>query len=503
MERKNKSALFKLSIEKSKPLNHEDFFAPNILIAILALSFAGYPPKAYCQGIPECGPLTDPALGYNPNLELDLCCGLSYDASVCYTMDGLVQTWGYPDSFLFYSILIDTVLVAPPGPEFFSSFDSLAYLLTYYAGLNGVSANFQFDSATNSICAINPTSTAFGGLTICIPYNGPPDFHAPCYIYSIYPEISDGCPISMPNFDALFDPDGFTLPDTTLIDGDGFELSTDDIINSEGPLLDPNEAPYTGPSMEEIGYLLYATVQSGALEYGIGCFNFNCIDLNAMADAIAEGEFADSLTALAGAHPEILDSLGLSNENELADFFSDEANIAIDDLLGEYGNFTGFINSYMGWNIPDQDTTCNETYYTPDEMRNLEERAKKPGNHKNSLDEFLRVLMQNDGPSIDADQDYFSQEIAGLGLDGPGAALPSPSGLKMIDQVNAGVHLYNGSQSTTIPLYTLSANDISIPVSLSSSSNGLKVNDLGSMARPAVGDQCRLDDFKSCKWPPG
>ncbi|MBK7336657.1 MAG: hypothetical protein IPJ00_10995 [Saprospirales bacterium] len=115
-------------------------------------------------------------------------------------------------------------------------------------------------------------------------------------------------------------------------------------------------------------------------------------------------------------------------------------------------------------------------------MRNLEERAKKPGNHKNSLDEFLRVLMQNDGPSIDADQDYFSQEIAGLGLDGPGAALPSPSGLKMIDQVNAGVHLYNGSQSTTIPLYTLSANDISIPVSLSSSSNGLKVNDLGSMA---------------------
>ncbi|MBK7336656.1 MAG: hypothetical protein IPJ00_10990 [Saprospirales bacterium] len=76
----------------------------------------------------------------------------------------------------------------------------------------------------------------------------------------------------MPNFDALSIPDGFTLPDTTLIDGDGFELSTDDIINGGGPCSTCNEAPYTG-AMEEIGYLLYASCSSGAQLWD-GVFQF-------------------------------------------------------------------------------------------------------------------------------------------------------------------------------------------------------------------------------------
>ena len=77
---------------------------------------------------------------------------------------------------------------------------------------------------------------------------------------------------------------------------------------------------------------------------------------------------------------------------------------------------------------------------------------------------------------------FLSSSIPGLGASSAGGAAPSPGSQEDIKRIKGGVSLYNGSQSTQIPLHTLSSNDISVPVGLSSLNNGLKVNDLGTVA---------------------
>ena len=86
-----------------------------------------------------------------------------------------------------------------------------------------------------------------------------------------------------------------------------------------------------------------------------------------------------------------------------------------------------------------------------------------------------------DDCSTEADFDYFNGDLAGLGLGGGDVSNPSPSAMEMIKQIQGGVNLYNGTQNTTIPLHTLTNSDVNLPISLSSSNNGLKVNDLGSV----------------------
>lgn len=88
--------------------------------------------------------------------------------------------------------------------------------------------------------------------------------------------------------------------------------------------------------------------------------------------------------------------------------------------------------------------------------------------------------MMADRARTEADADYFSKEIPGIGAGT--MSPPTPSALAAIQAISGGVNLYNGAQSTSIPLHTLQAYDISVPVGISSSNNGLKVDDMGGPA---------------------
>jgi hypothetical protein len=57
---------------------------------------------------------------------------------------------------------------------------------------------------------------------------------------------------------------------------------------------------------------------------------------------------------------------------------------------------------------------------------------------------------------------------------------PSPNAASMSHAANTNVDLYTGKASVNLPLYTLKSRDIEVPVSLSYSSSGVKVNDYGT-----------------------
>ncbi|MBK6622590.1 MAG: hypothetical protein IPG32_17605 [Saprospirales bacterium] len=150
----------------------------------------------------------------------------------------------------------------------------------------------------------------------------------------------------------------------------------------------------------------------------------------------------------------------------VSEYISEQVSNSLDEMLNEFGSLSNFLNAQLGLSIPDYG-------------------ACPSGDELPSISDFMgqgdqRDWGEGDG-NTEADLDFFSQTIAGLGLDGPGIALPSPSALEMIKNVNAGVDLYNGSQSASIPLYSIEAYDISIPIALNTSNNGLKVNDIGSL----------------------
>jgi YD repeat-containing protein len=59
-------------------------------------------------------------------------------------------------------------------------------------------------------------------------------------------------------------------------------------------------------------------------------------------------------------------------------------------------------------------------------------------------------------------------------------AMPSPNSMTLVQQINAGADLYTGKVQSSIPITSLSSYDISVPVTMSYSSNGIKVDDIGS-----------------------
>jgi hypothetical protein len=457
-----------------------------IIVGFSLFSILFFAQAAQGQEIPSCGSLTDPALNYNPNLLIDPCCTSQADTTVCYDLKTLIADYGDLDSFSIYKFSINSQNVVPPfSPYYVYTFDSLANLMNYYASLAGATTHFLFDSLEQTICSVVPSSYEFGLLSVTAhPCLVVLDESAPCQTTDINPEISGGCPVSYPDFSGLFDPNGYNLPDAILMEGANFTLSTADFVNAGSPPGVDGE-PYTGPSGAEAGFLMYQLVQSGALEYGAGCSNLNCIDIAGMAAGLTTGPVADSIIAMGNADPSILSDLGLSNSSELPGYFSEVASNELNALMDTHGSFTGMVNFFLGLSIPDQGDCLGDTIEYSVNFQGGDAAFKKSG-------KAVKKSMRGAGapiPGEQADLDFFSQEIPGLGIDGGGPGQPSPSALKMIDQVNAGVNLYNGSQSLSIPLYNLKANDISVPISLSAGGNGLKVDDIGTL----IGQQWNID----------
>jgi len=59
---------------------------------------------------------------------------------------------------------------------------------------------------------------------------------------------------------------------------------------------------------------------------------------------------------------------------------------------------------------------------------------------------------------------------------------PAPNSASLIKNVNENIDLYTGRTNVNIPLYTLTAGELSVPISISGSLNSHKVNDYGSWA---------------------
>ncbi len=411
-----------------------------------------------------CG-LTDPLFDYEP--DIDLCCGIQY-YEVCYDVDTVEQVFG----IISPSNPLDIVEFIHPkgtwsGYIQFTSFEMLADTLNYICSQDSFYVKFEYDSLANNICAVTYDSsfnllkyfkqqpiTSFGSGMF-------PEL-------STYPTIQAiPCPITEPDISDILNPDSASIDNLTVFDGDAGELTTDDVLNT-GASSPPNDTVEV-PSINTAAIILNAMSESGAIEYGINCFNFDCVDLPSLATGITD----DSL----GLNTELNNS-GINppswHQGDLASYLGDTINQELENL-----DLVAFLNSNLGLTIPYQNCDGDTIAYP----------ENGPNGQGKDIGNPLAEVVVNPTPGTDADQNYFTDVIAGLGLDGPGAAAPSPSALEMIKAVNGGVNLYNGSQNTSIPLYNLQAYDITIPVSISSSNNGLKVNDIGSL----VGQHWNLD----------
>ncbi len=109
-------------------------------------------------------------------------------------------------------------------------------------------------------------------------------------------------------------------------------------------------------------------------------------------------------------------------------------------------------------------------------------RSSKLG--KQSL--ISQLLRQSEGSNLRgsagseplADPNWFLGEIEGLGILSNQA--PNPNATSIMNAVNAGVNLYNGTGSFSMALDNISANDVSMPIGIGGSAGGTKVDDLQS-----------------------
>lgn len=396
-------------------------------------------------------PIYDPLFDFEP--EIDLCCDL--DTNVCYYV-------GYLD-ILFGDISQDGPFVLAsfyfPGGVWsdsilFNSYQELTDTLNWICQQNSVDATFEWNPGTKNICAYDVAS-GFGLLGICC-------WNQSCnrnLCYPIIPSIEvEDCPLVVPDIeDDILDPENANISNDTLFDGSGGIMTTDSLFSNS-----PAQDTFL-PSVNTSKILVNALIESGFLEYGGGCFNLNCIDLSSLGEGLNTGSMADTINAYN-------DPPSGTSYSTMSEALSQEIAPVLDTL-----NLTALLNSYLGLQLPDE--PCGDTLITLP----LNEMQGGPENGLRDKDNLAEVNPPNGDPNTTEDVDFFSQQIAGLGLDGPGAAMPSPSAMEMIKNVKAGVDLYNGSQSSTIPLYNYQANDISLPISISSLNNGLKVNDLGTL----------------------
>ena len=396
----------------------------------------------------NCNNLEDPLFSYDPNLELDLCCGMTFNTTVCYSMTEVISMWGYPSTAEPFSLM---VFYTPGGGvpvTNFSSFSELANYMTQESQNNGINANFIWDPAKETICAENPDNAGnFGVLCLCDDPVGTTSCNIDMGWHCIDPDLEAGeCPITLPDVNAMISDDP-PANITIFDDGNGGTLSTDGIISGSIP-SDP-----AAPSINTVGNIINAIKESGALDYGAGCFNLNCLDVGSMADGLNQGQIATEINNYGNSQGET--NLSATVSAGVADALADI------DLIST-------LNSLLGLNIPDLGP-C-----PPDDVISF---SGLPPLWNNGDPESGSPPP----PGTEADQNYFSQTIPGLGLEGPGSAMPSPSAMENVQSVDAGVDMYNGSQSASIPLYTIQSNDISIPISLSSTTNGLKVNEMGTL----------------------
>jgi len=444
----------------------------------------------------ECNNVPHPLYGVMDNLE-DPCCGTVYQ-TLCYDMDvvdnanffgpisqnGPYKLW----QFLWADINLgfgNTVY----------SYEEIAEKMNEIAIENQITVTFTYNNSENTICA-DGANFEFGDIVLCsgdcsIGFSGSSD-----NFINIPPVYTDlPCPLSNPSenlVNALANPpDVSQVDDLTLFDGALGEISTQDLIGDIDEsgyatvIDDEGNEMQVGPDGATIGLLLNAASEGGLFDYG-GCFDFNCIDLGMLADGFLSQNFLNNIDAAMEAYPEVADNLAANGIEPGSQEYID----AIQNFSNELSDtsFPFLLNQQLGMSLPTGSASSGSD--CPEELTNFnfdDYDLQTPfgggtgESESKVIKDKLKSMMNVSLPKTEAGVDMFNSSIPGLGANGAGGAAPSPSSQEDIKRINGGVSLYNGSQSSQIPLHTLQSNDISIPIGLSSLNNGLKVNDLGTL----------------------
>lgn len=410
----------------------------SLILALLCLSAI----SAFGQGS-DCTSFVDPLI--SDPFEDDPCCGAFISDNVCYDILGL------PPCDDSGSIVL--LEFTHPGGTWSGSFlgtgDAVAaHMTSIVAG----GATFVYDAATATICAEDVEDANFGDLKFkdCLVGSE--------IVYSPEVETTNTCPVITPTAEDMLS-DG--LPnDLQVFTG----ITTQDFMqNYDGSL--------GGPTENQVGNMINAVVNSGVFQNGLGCaeYNVNCAEADILASIYTE-DFAATLEEmiidngeeLGFAVPEgaTLEDIQTMLESNLQSTF---------DGFGADG-IAGFLNTSLGINFPT--TACD------DPPQPLQGSSNDSGAKPSGSGLIKSVTTPEVGTA--ADFDFLDEELPGIGAGGE-ISTPSPSAMQMIENIQSGVNLYNGAQSSGIPLHTLVANDISVPISLNTSNNGLKVNELGSI----------------------
>ncbi len=394
---------------------------------------------------------TDPIYEYSDE---DCPCEVQQEQTrVCYT--SLTGTFGFPNGLTTYALTEFNY----PGGQWtgnisFNSFSELPAILNNIIP-NDVDATFQYYTGTNRVCAVDVGDDDFGQMILDVTINGntTTEIIQPLIETTM---IAVSCEDLLTDIDYEdFGPNAGTPEDLAVFEMDDGEVFTTSDITS-GVFVEDG-VPYTGPSTNSIGNMINVMVESGILQSGASCTEINCIDL--------VGLFDENYSSI---EDYINDNIDPDEPlpNDYGDW-SEAIESEIHDVLMNL-NLAQLINENLGLNIPDD--ACSGGMLSPNTNTSK----------SNGVQSKAFLLPDVEIPT-DADLDYFKEDLAGLGLEGGDVSNPSPSAMEMIKNIQAGVDLYNGTQSSVIPLHSINNNDVSIPVSLTSNNNGLKVNDLGSV----------------------
>ncbi|MEM6376668.1 MAG: hypothetical protein AAF705_00515, partial [Bacteroidota bacterium] len=268
------------------------------------------------------------------------------------------------------------------------------------------------------------------------------------------------------------------LADAAQQDTDGMIFGNIDHAEIEADLAS-DDFPFSTDEVIGIGEIIDANVSIGDL---VDCVNFNCflnpfdadfpVDVSGgLVELLSDINFDDLSAEEIAAINDSYDGPIPAGYNSYADYLSDinfedygdEIGTSLNDLFGNCDptDFNCMLEHQMEINSGENETPC---------IIDRTVQSNENSSTRNSSVSF----------TVEGETDLFSTRIPGTASGESNQLLPSPSSMNLIASIGQEVDLYNGKVSASIPIHTLTANDLSIPISINLGETGVKVNDLGS-----------------------
>ena len=365
------------------------------------------------------------------------CCGQEVSDNVCFDIGNLVDNIGEPSvqtPFVLNSIEHTKILDGEINMQF-TSFEELAQILTDFVVSNGITAEFNFEEGDNMMCSFN--SVQYVNLI----------FTANNEIFELLPS-EGGCAYI---FDYEIDPRDLVNnqpdPNDIVVNSPYGDITAGEIMDN-WPITN-NEGISASQAINLYNTFTQAPELAGCLD--IDCFEFPEFNADEFFDQNTIDQINEAIDL--GEIEGNLDDIMADIEDGLVDFMANnELGGIINDMFG-FGLVSDGMCQGGGIPIP---LTSNQ------------------------------ASLRNEG-SVN-ERDYFEDEnnTTSTSFDTPNAI---PSNIN--DFVSTSVDKFNGKANANISLHSLQSRDLSIPIQLSSSQNGVQVNDPGG----SLGKGWNLDEL--------